>query len=142
MSNIPRAERRRLHRHAVVVAEILAASVLTRDAGRYVPIPDPVAQNVLQRGFTALLRNDCRPVVHRLTDAEAACLPGYTATPPGALRFAAFGLDRDRRGTFVHRWAWAPDLTEAELSDAAEVAVLAALAGACNVSGLALEIAR
>ena len=141
---ITRADRRRMRRHAVAVAAVMATNAMHRDGdGRLRPITDPTALEVLRRGFAAVLRNDCRPVVHRLTEVEARALPGWRPTPLGATWWGAFGLDVDLRATWVTRWGLARGvMTEAEATDAAEVALLEALAAVCNVPGMPGEVAR
>lgn len=77
-----------------------------------------------------------------MTEAEARALPGWRETEPGAIWWAAFGLDCDLRATWVTRWSLTYGaLSEPEATDAAEVAMLEALAAACNLPGWSREVA-
>lgn len=134
-----RTDRRRMRRCADQIAAALAASALQPD-GRARAVTDPTARRVLTEGFAALIRNDCRPIVTRITHRQAASLPGHRPTPPGAQWFAAFGLDVDGRGTWATRWALTRGLPPEEAQDAIEVRLLADLARACNASGLPAEV--
>jgi len=134
MKNLNGAAIRAARKHPHPIAAIMAASALRAD-GRASNVRNPTARKVLGRGFTELFRNSCKPVVLRITDPEAASLPGYCPTPPGAQWFAAFGLDVDGRGTWVSRWAYVRGLPPEEARDQIEVRLLADLARACNVPG-------
>lgn len=136
-----RQQRRRLRRNAEPVAAVLAASALESDGGMR-PITDATARKVLRDGFAEMIRNNCNPVVQRITHAQAASLPGYRPTPPGAQWWAAFGLDVDGRGTWITCWAAFSDLPPEEARDLIEVRLLQDLARAANVSGLTQEAAR
>lgn len=140
---LTRQQRRRMRRHADAMAEYMAATTKHRDnTGRVRPVDRPAARALLRQGFAALIRNDCRPVVQRLTEAQARDLPGWHPTPPGASWWIAYGLDVDLCATWVMRWslAYGP-LPEAEAADATEVILLEALAAVCNQPGLG-EVAR
>jgi len=141
---LTRQQRRQMRRHAAAVAEVMAATTMHKDrAGRISPVTDPAALAVLRRGFADLIRNDCKPLVWRLTEAEARALPCWQPTPPGATWWAAFGLDCDQRATWCARWSLTiGTLSDAEAADAAEVEMLAALAAACNAPGWTQEVAR
>lgn len=136
-----RTDRRRMRRHADQIAAILAASVLQPD-GRGCPVIDPTARKVLTDGFAAMIRNNCRPITMPITHRQAASLPGYCRTPPGAQWFAAFGVDVDGRGTWVTRWSLVAGLPPEEARDLVETRLLADLARACNSSGLIAEVGR
>lgn len=139
---LTRADRRRMRRHADSIAAVMAATTLHPAGGRLRPITDPAGLDALQRGYAAMIRAGCAPVVLRLTEAEARALPGWRPTPPGASWWLACGLDVDLRGTWVARWGLARGLTEAEEADAAEVVLLEALARVANVSGIPGEVVR
>ena len=134
MQNLNRATIRRAKKNADQIAALMAANTLQPD-GRPGIMSNSCARKVLARGYADLIRNHCQPVVQRLTEAEAASLPGYCQTPPGAEWFAAFGLDVDGRGTWITRWAYVRGLPPEEARDQIEVKMLADLARACNVPG-------
>ena len=134
MKKLNRAAIRRMRKDADKVAALLAANTLGHD-GRAGIVSNPTARKVLARGYAEMIRNKCRPVVLRLTHAEAASLPGNGPAMPGADWFAAFGLDVDGRGTWVSRWAMVRGLPPEEARDAIEVRLLADLARACNSPG-------
>ncbi|MEI4261026.1 hypothetical protein [Roseovarius sp. D0-M9] len=134
MKNQNRATIRKMRRDADKIAAVLAANTLEAD-GRAGVVVNPTARKVLARGYADLIRNGCKPVVQRITETEAASLPGYRPTPPGATWWAAFGLDVDGRGTWVSRWAQVRGLPPEEARDAVEVRLLADLGRACNASG-------
>jgi hypothetical protein len=134
-----RADRRRMRRGADRIAAVLAASALQPD-GRARAVTNTNARRVLTDGFAAVLRNNCRPITMRITPLQAASLPGYCRTPPGAQWWAAFGLDVDGRGTWVTRWALIEGLPPDEARDLVEVRLLADLAREANVSGLPVEV--
>lgn len=131
---LTRAERRRMLRHAEKIGAMMAARSLKSD-GRAGIVCNPTARKLLAQGYTELIRNDCKPVVQRITEAQAAALPGYCPTPAGATWWVAFGLDVDSRGTWVTRWAKMQGLSIDDARDAVEVRLLADLARACNVRG-------
>lgn len=132
---------RKSRKHPHPVADAMAARALRPD-GRASTVRNPTARKVLAWGFTELFGNRCRPVVRRLTEAEAASLPGYCPTPPGAEWFAAFGLDVDGRGTWSTCWALVRGLPPEEARDQIEIRLLADLARACNLPGLPVMGAR
>ncbi|NCQ23688.1 MAG: hypothetical protein GW798_04500 [Roseovarius sp.] len=125
---------REAKRHAAKIAALLAANALQADGSNGIVV-NPTARKTLARGYAAMIRNGCKPVVQRLTETEAASLPGYCRTPPGAEWFAAFGLDVAQRGTWVTRWALVRGLPPEDARDMIEVRLLADLAQACNVAG-------
>ena len=134
MQNLNRATIRRAKKNADQIAALMAANTLQPD-GRPGIMSNSCARKVLARGFADLIRNNCKPVVLRVTDAEAGSLPGCTPTPKGAQSYCAFGLDVDGRGTWCLRWAYVRGLTPEEARDAIEVRMLADLARLCNVPG-------
>jgi hypothetical protein len=142
MQQLNRATIRRAKKNADHIAALMAANALQPDGGFGI-MANSCARKVLARGYADLIRNACKPVVQRLTEPEAASLPGYCPTPPGAEWFAAFGLDVDGRGTWVLRWAFVRGLPPEEARDQIEVRLLADLARACNASGFpAVEAQR
>lgn len=139
MNKLNRAVIRKMRKNADEIAAVLAANSLHPN-GRAGIVFNPTACKVLAAGYARLIRNNCKPFVMRITEAEAASLPGYCLTPPGATWWAAFGLDVDQRGTWVSRWAQVAGLPPEEARDAIEVRLLADLARACNVPGLPTEV--
>lgn len=135
------SDRRRMARNADTIGAIMAARCLDPDGGGCT-VSNPTARKTLAHGFSEVIRNGCKPLVQQITDAEAASLPGYCQTPPGATWWAAFGLDVDGRGTWVSRWAQVRGLPPEEARDAIEVRLLADLARACNVPGFPVMEAR
>ena len=84
------------------VAAILARSVVgLGEGGRW--HQDPVAVRVLERGFAHVLRQRGKPHVMRLTDEEGAALALGAPLPPGWCWFAALGIDRLGRASYVSR---------------------------------------
>jgi hypothetical protein len=129
-----------MQRNARPLAELFASMILHVDAlGRKRPVSPGASRKVLERGFAAMLRNNCRPVVLKLTDQEASTLPEYDPSLQGAEWRAAFGFDVDRRATFVVRSSVAQGLSGPDAlrlaADLADVNILEALATACNCSG-------
>lgn len=139
MKQFTRQDRRRMRRCADQTAAIMAATAL-QPGNRACAVTDPVARRVLTNGFASMIREGCRPVVQRITDREAASLPGYCRTPQGAQWFAAFGLDVDGRGTWVTRWSITRGLSPDEARDLIEVRLLSDLARTANVTGLPVEV--
>ena len=129
-----RARAAALKKHADTVADIMASTSLQKGDWAGV-VSNPTARKVLTRGYAKMIRNRCKPVVLRLTPAEAESLPGSRRALPGADWFAAFGLDVDGRGTWVSRWVVACGLPPEEVRDAIEVRLLTDLARACNSPG-------
>ena len=134
MQQLNRATIRRAKKNADKIAALMATNTLQPD-GRPGIMSNSCARKVLARGYAEMIRNGCKPVVLRLTPAEAASLPGNRPAMPGADWFAAFGLDVDARGTWVSRWAYVRGLPPEEARDQIEVRMLADLARACNVPG-------
>jgi hypothetical protein len=134
MQKMNRAAIRAAKKNADKIAALMAANAL-QDDGRPGIMANPTARKVLARGYADLIHNNCKPIVQRITETEAASLPGYRPTPPGAEWFAAFGFDVDGRGTWITRWAYVRGLPPEEARDQIEVRLLADLARACNASG-------
>lgn len=139
MQQFNRQDRRRMRRCADSAAALMAATAL-KPGGHTCAVTDPIARRVLTNGFAAMIREGCTPVVQRITDKEAASLPGYCRTPQGAQWFAAFGLDVDGRGTWVTRWSITHGLSPEEARDLIEVRLLSDLARNANVTGLPMEV--
>ncbi|NHQ75187.1 hypothetical protein HAT86_12045 [Roseovarius gahaiensis] len=129
-----RAAIRAAKKNADKIAAVMAQNALQPD-GRNGFVSNPTARKVLARGFADLIRNNCKPIVLRVTAAEAGSLPGCSPTPKGAQSFCAFGLDVGGRGTWCLRWAFVRGLPPEEARDQIEVRMLADLARVCNVSG-------
>lgn len=124
---------------------MMAGTAMHRTAdGRLEYLSDPVALATVERGYLALLRNNCRPVVQEITHDEGARLrsPTHAPAPPfdGVRHWAAFGLDVDGRATFSTCWALMHGASEADAAAEAERIALEQLAGACNVSGLPVGV--
>jgi len=138
---LTRHQRRRLRKDAARTARVIAATTMHRTVdGRLDVLRDPVALGALERGFRALLKNNCRPVVQELTPDEGERLrnPGYVPSPPlpGVRHWLACGLDVETRGTFTTCWTCMAGMTEAERI------ALEDLAAACNVAGVPMEGAQ
>lgn len=134
MQKLNRAAIRAMRKDADKIAAVLAMNTL-KDDGRVGIVTNPTARKVLARGYAEMIRNGCKPVVLRLTAAEAVSLPGNRPAMPGADWFAAFGLDVEGRGTWVSCWAMVRGLPPQEARDAIEVRLLADLARVCNSPG-------
>jgi hypothetical protein len=142
--NLTRQQRRRLRKNAAATARAIAATTMHRRSdGRLEYVTDPTALVALERGFAALLKNSCCPVVQEITAEEGALLRSPTHAPPpplpGVRHWIACGLDVDTRGTFATCWTVIDGAPEAEVVAEAERIVLEQLAEACNVSGLPME---
>jgi len=126
---------------------MLARTTLHRTAdGRLEITSDPIALAALERGFRAMLRNNCRPIVLEITAEEGARLrdPGSPPPPPlpGVRHWAAFGPDVAGCATSSTTWTWIKGAPEAEVKAEAERIALEHLAKAANVAGLPMEGAR
>lgn len=143
---LTRQQRRRLRKNAAATARVIAATTMRRTAdGRIALLSDPVALATAERGFRALLTNNCRPLVLEVTAAEYAALRDPACAPPplpGVRLWVAFGLDVDGRGTFSCTWTLIVGAPEREVAAEAERIALEHLAAACNVSGLPVEGVR
>ena len=147
MRRITRAQRRHLRRNADTVAPLLARTTLHRAAdGRLELTTDPIALAALERGFRAMLRGNCRPIVQELTPEEGARLrdPGSLPPPPlpGLRHWGAFGVDVAGCGTFSTTWTAVRGLPETEVRAEAERIALEHLAEAANTAGLPMEAAQ
>ncbi len=100
-----RASRAAWRAKADLCAALLARSCLDIGTGGSGPgrtVSDPLAIQVLERGFAHLLRHGGKPHVLRVSEAQALAFDPWQPTP-GASWFMAVGLDRLGRASYVLR---------------------------------------
>ena len=147
MKHFSRAQRRRLARRADEFADAMSRTIEQRGLdGKLQTISDPTAVRALRRGFRAVLRGNCRPVVHEIGAAEGDALraPGLAAAPrlPGIRHWAAFGFDVEGEATFVTEYTLFHGLSAADEAAEAERLALERLARVCNAPGIPAGGAR